>query len=130
MPLVKVEIRKGKSREYKKAILDGVHDALVQAIKIPDHDRFQRVYELDEANFEAPEGKTDNVTLIEITMFHGRSIDAKKALYKAITENLAKNPGIDGNDITIVIYESTLENWGVRGGKPASEVDLGFKIRV
>ena len=130
MPLVKVEIRKGKSSEYKKAILDGVHDALVQAIKIPDHDRFQRIYELDEANFEAPEGKTDSVTLIEITMFHGRSIDAKKALYKAITENLAKNPGIDGNDITIVIYESTLENWGVRGGKPASEVDLGFKIRV
>ena len=130
MPLVKVEIRKGKSREYKKAILDGVHDALVQAIKIPDHDRFQRVYELDEANFEAPEGKTDSVTLIEITMFQGRSFEAKKALYKAITENLAKNPGIDGNDITIVIYESTLENWGVRGGKPASEVDLGFKIRV
>lgn len=130
MPLVKIEIRKGKSKEYKKAILDGVHDALVQAIKIPDYDRFQRIYELDEENFEVPEPKTDNVTLIEITMFKGRTIESKKAIYKAINENLAQNPGIDGNDITIVLYEPPLENWGVRGGKPASEVDFGFNITV
>lgn len=32
MPLVKIEIRKGQSAEYKKAVLDGVHEALVQAI--------------------------------------------------------------------------------------------------
>jgi phenylpyruvate tautomerase PptA (4-oxalocrotonate tautomerase family) len=130
MPLVKIEIRKGKSREYKKAMLDGIHDALVQALKIPDYDRFQRIYELDEANFEIPETKTDNVTLIEMTIFKGRSLKAKKELYKAIADNLAQNPGIDGNDITIVIHEPPLENWGVKGGKPASEVDLGFNIKV
>lgn len=42
MPAVKIEIRKGKSDEYKKAILDGVHDALVEAIKIPDYDSRQK----------------------------------------------------------------------------------------
>lgn len=130
MPLIKIEIIKGKSDEYKKAILDGVHDALVEAIKIPDHDRFQRLYELDPINFEVPESKTDNVTIIEITLFKGRTIEAKKSLYKAIVDNLASNPGIDGDDITIVLIEPPLENWGVRGGKPASEVDLGFKINV
>ena len=130
MPLVKIDIRKGKSEEYKKAILDGIHDALVEAIKIPDNDRFQRLYELENNNFEAPDGKTDNVTIIEITLFKGRTIDAKKALYKAIIDNLASNPGIDGDDITIVLIEPPLENWGVKGGKPASEVDLGFKINI
>jgi len=50
MPLVKIEIRKGKPVEYKKALLDGIHDALVQTIKIPEHDRFQRLYELDLKN--------------------------------------------------------------------------------
>ena len=129
-PLVKIEILKGKSTEHKKAILDGVHDALVQAVKIPDYDRFQRLYELDKSNFEYPETKTDNVTLIEITMFQGRSITSKKALYTAINNNLAKNPGINGNDITIVLHEPSLENWGVKGGKPANEVDLGFEIKV
>lgn len=110
MPLVKVEIVKGKTETHKKAILDGVHNALVRAIKIPDYDRFQRIYELGEADFEYPETKTDNITLIEITLFEGRSFEAKKALYEAINENLAQNPRIDGNDITIVLNESPLEN--------------------
>ena len=130
MPLVKIEIRKGKSKEYKKAILNGVHDALVKAVKIPDHDRFQRIYELDEDNFEAPESKTSNITLIEIIMFKGRTKETKKALYKAIIKNLASNPGFDRDDITIVLIDSPLENWGINGGKPANEVDLGFNVKV
>ncbi len=130
MPLVKIEIMKGKSKEHKKAILNGVHDALVEAVKIPDNDRIQRIYELDEDSFEASETKTNNITLIEIVMFEGRTIKAKKALYQAINNNLASNPGINGNDIIIVLIESPLENWGINGGKPASEVDLGFNVTV
>ncbi len=107
MPLVKIEIREGKSKEYKKALLEGVHQALVQSIKIPDYDRKQRLYELDADNFEA-----------------------KKQFFQAIVDNLAKNPGIKGDDIIIVLHEPPLENWGIRGGKPASEVDIGFRIDV
>jgi hypothetical protein len=29
-----------------------------------------------------------------------------------------------------VLNEVPLENWGIRGGQPASEVDLGFKVNV
>lgn len=32
MPLVKIEIREGKSSDYQRAILDGVHQALVQVL--------------------------------------------------------------------------------------------------
>jgi hypothetical protein len=28
----------------------------------------------------------------------------------------------------IILLEPHLENWGVRGGIPASEIDFGFKI--
>jgi len=130
MPLVRIEIRAPQTPEYKKAILDGVHAALVQTIQIPDHDRWQRIYELAPENSEVPLNKTEQATLIEITMFEGRSPQAKKALYQAIVENLARDPGISGDDILIVLYEPPLHNWGIRGGQPASEVDLGFQIMV
>jgi len=129
-PLVKIEIRKGYSVEYKKAILNGVHQALVDAFKIPLSDRFQRIYELDEEDFECPPDRSHAVTLIQITIFPGRSFEAKKELYRKIIKNLGENPGIDGHDIVIILLEPPMENWGVRGGHPASEVDLGFKIDI
>ncbi|AFM43168.1 uncharacterized protein, 4-oxalocrotonate tautomerase [Desulfosporosinus acidiphilus SJ4] len=130
MPLVKVEILKGRSTEYKKAILDGVHSALVESFKIPDYDRNQRLYELDNEHFEFSDTKTDQCTIIDLTVFKGRSPEAKRLLYSAIVRNLQNNPGIDGEDITIVVHEPPLENWGVHGGKMASEVNLGFKVDV
>jgi phenylpyruvate tautomerase PptA (4-oxalocrotonate tautomerase family) len=129
MPLVRIEIETGFSKEYKKALLEGVHDALVECIKIPDHDRRQRLYELDKDHFEHT-GRGDRYTIIEITMFKGRSLEAKKRLYTSLVRRLEENPGIPGNDITIVIHDPPLENWGVRGGIAASEIDLGFNINV
>lgn len=127
MPLVKIEILKGKSSEYKKALMDWVHKALVDCFKIPDYDRIQRLYELDKENFEIPSNKTEDFILIELTVFQGRSLEAKRNLYKAIVDNLEKALGVKRTDILIVINEPPLENWGIAGGKPASEVDLGFK---
>lgn len=129
-PLVKIEIRKEKSDEYKKAILEGVHHALVDAFSIPNSDRFQRIYELSKEDFECPPDRTDAVTIIQIAIFPGRSLEAKRKLYKNIIHNLGENPGIHGHDIMILLLEPPLENWGVRGGQPASEVDFGFKIDV
>lgn len=130
MPLVKIEILEGKSAKHKKAILDGVHQALVDTLGIPDSDRFQRLYELPLSHYEFPPDRSEEVTIIEITMLKGRTAETKKALYQAIINNLRKNPGINGYEVMIILFEPPLENWGVRGGKPASEIDFGFKIDV
>jgi phenylpyruvate tautomerase PptA (4-oxalocrotonate tautomerase family) len=111
-------------------VLDGVHDALVHALEIPQDDRNQRLYVLDPENFERRPGRTDRFVVIEIFLFAGRSKDAKKKLYSRIVDNLGKRPGITPEDILIVLNEQPLENWGVRGGKPADEVDLGFNVNV
>lgn len=129
MPLVKVEIYKGKSNDYKKGLLDGIHGALVAAFKIPLDDRNQRIYELDEDNFERRANKTNNFTIIEIVAFKGRSDSAKKELYKEIFKNLKANPGIDEKDILVYINEPELVNWGIRG-KSGDEIDFGFNIKV
>ena len=130
MPLVKIEILQGKNREYKKGLMDGVHNALVEVLKIPDYDRNQRLYELNAENFEYIDTRTDCYTIIEITMFEGRSRAAKVDIYSAICRNLETDPGIPANDIIIVLNEIPLHNWGIKGGKPADEVDLGFVVKV
>ena len=64
-----------------------------------------------------------------MTVFPGRSFEAKKKLYQTIVKNLG-DLHIQPNDILIVLKEPPLENWGIRGGHPANEVDLGFKLDV
>lgn len=129
MPLVRVEVRKGRSPSEKNALLEAVHSALVEALRIPEQDRTQRIYEYPPDSFEVPPDKSDMFTLIEITMFPGRSTEAKRHLYKAIVRNLGPL-GIEPNDVFIVLHEPGMENWGIRGGVPASEVDLGFEVNV
>ena len=129
MPLVTITMMKGRSGEFKRSILDAVHDSLVTAFKIPDHDRNQRIIEIETDNLEYPQGKSDNFITIEMTVFPGRSIHAKKVLYQEIVSQLSRL-NIQGDDILIVLSEPPLDNWGIRGGHPASEIDVGFKLDV
>jgi phenylpyruvate tautomerase PptA (4-oxalocrotonate tautomerase family) len=130
MPFVKISLRKGRSPDYKRALFEGIHAALVEAFLIPDSDRNQQIYELDEECFEISPSKSNHFVVIKVIAFQGRSFAAKKNLYSAIVRNLERSPGITGGDILIILHEPPKENWGIHGGKPASEVDVGFRIDV
>lgn len=130
MPLVRIEMLEGRPVEYRKAILDGVHSALVEAFQIPPGNRNQVLHELSRENFEVMEGKSPAFLSIELTVFPGRSLDAKRKLYAAIVRNLSERPGISPADMIIVLREPPLTDWGIGGGKMASEVPLGFKVDV
>jgi phenylpyruvate tautomerase PptA (4-oxalocrotonate tautomerase family) len=130
MPFVKISLRKGRSPDYKRALFEGIHAALVEAFIIPDSDRNQQIYELDEECFEISPSKSNHFVVIEVIVFQGRSFAAKKNLYSAIVRNLERSPGITGGDILIILHEPPKENWGIHGGKPASKVDVGFRIDV
>ncbi len=129
MPLVKIEVRKTWQPEQVRAMIEAVYQAQLDALKLPEHDRQIRFIEHGPEHFHIPPGKSENYTLIEIALFAGRSLEAKRALYQAIVRNLGVL-GIASDDIFIVLHEVPLDNWGVRGGVPASEVDLGFRIDV
>jgi len=111
------------------AVIDAVQSALREALKIPEGDRTLRLIEHPASHFAVPPGRGKKFTLIEVTMFSGRSMGAKRNLYQAIVRNLAALD-VPPHDIKITLIEAPPENWGVRGGMPASEIDLGFKIDV
>jgi phenylpyruvate tautomerase PptA (4-oxalocrotonate tautomerase family) len=130
MPVVRVTMRQGRSADYRKAILNGVHDALVESFEIPEQDRHQQLIQLPPEDFEIPSSQTDAHTLIELTVFPGRSLEAKKKLYQGIVRKLAQDPGIAPTDVLIVLHEPPLENWGIRGGQAATDVNIGFELDV
>jgi phenylpyruvate tautomerase PptA (4-oxalocrotonate tautomerase family) len=110
-------------------VINAVQTALLSALKIPDYDRDVVLDVYDTATRIVPTGRSERYTRVEVTMFSGRSLDAKRALYRAVVENLSAL-GVPPNEIKIVLIEVPPENWGLRGGLPASEIDLGVEVNV
>ena len=116
MPIVKVSMLEGKTPEYKKTVLDSIHDGLVESIGIEDWDRFQRIEEFAREDFEKPDFKSDDFMIIEISLFPGRSKELKGKLIETVAGNLKERLSVDPSDVFILITEPPLENWGI-GGK-------------
>lgn len=129
MPNATIEVRRQYTPAQESAIIDAVHAAMVQGLKIPKWDKTVRLVVHDPHRFPQTPEKGERYTLVDIDLISGRSLEAKKALYQAIVKNLEPF-GIPSDQIKILLRESPAENWGVRGGVPASDVDLGFDVTV
>ncbi len=129
MPQVVVHMRKGRTPGQKKSILDAVHGAIVDGFKTPDTDRFQRVLEYEPEDFEVSQGRSPDFLLIEMTVFPGRTLAAKRVLYRSLADRLL-GLGLDPAECMVIVKENPLENWGIRGGQAACDVDLGYKLNV
>jgi phenylpyruvate tautomerase PptA (4-oxalocrotonate tautomerase family) len=85
--------------------------------------------ELLSCDVELPPGSSDDFVLVEVTMFAGRSRQAKRLLDQALVRNFG-TLGVAPTDVFVVLQEPPMDNWGIRGGQMASEVDLGFEVHV
>lgn len=117
------------ARGGERKVIEAVQAALVGALKIPEKDRDVVIDTYDETTRIFMTGRSQRFTRVEITLFAGRSMDAKRALYKAVAANLAEL-GVPETEVKTILIEVPTQNWGLRGGYPASELDLGFKIDV
>ncbi len=131
MPHVLIETRREASRADESALIDAVHGALVRAFKIPEGDRHVRLLVHAPHRFAVPPEIEDpeRFTQVTIDAFAGRSIDAKRALYREIVDSL-EPLGIRRDHVSILVRDAPRENWGIRGGQAASDVDLGFDVDV
>ena len=123
MPLVTLTIREGKPAEFKSAVLNAIHSALI-ASGVPEKDRFQRVWELGSDDFrfdpEYPDlsaRRTDDFVLIEILLSVGRSVKVKKKILFDILGGLSKDPGLNPENVMVCFKETLWENWSFGGGR-------------
>jgi len=120
MPLVRIDLRKGKQASYREAISRIVHEALL-GVGVPKDDRFQLISEHDSENFVFDPNyldirRTENLVIIQITWNEGRTVEQKKALYKAIADGLAATLSLRREDVFIVLVEVKKENWSFGNG--------------
>ena len=122
MPLVTLTVRNPKSTVFKTAVLDAVHAALVSS-GVPLADKFQRVIELDAADFrfdprypDLGVERNDDFVLIEILWSVGRSVRVKKKLLEELMAGLS-SAGLNPENVMVCFKETAWENWAFGGGR-------------
>ncbi len=121
MPIARIDLRKGKTPEYRRRIGQAVYDAM-RSVGVPENDRFQVIREHDadglvyDPNYLGI-ARSDDFICIQITWNEGRNVDQKRALYRAIAEGLRDAVGLRPEDVFINLVEVKKENWSFGNGE-------------
>lgn len=113
----------------KARMSDVIHSCIVDALSFPEDKRAHRFFPLDPEDYYYPAGRTECYTIVEISMFEGRSVEAKKHLICLLFERTKSTLGLDHADLEITITETPKHNWGFRG-QPGDEVGLNYEVEV
>jgi 4-oxalocrotonate tautomerase len=122
MPLARISLRRGKPATYRKAILEGIYQALRETFDVPEGDRFMILTEHDEDGFVYDADylgirRSDGLVIIQITVSNTRPTAQKQKLYRRIVERLTESPGLRAEDIFINLIEVLPENWSFGHGE-------------
>lgn len=129
MAQVKVYGLRAALDPIKRKLSDVIHACVVEAFAYPQDKRAHRFFPLDAEDFFYPAGRSERYTIIEISMFEGRSVGAKKQLMRLLFTKAEQELGISPNDIELTISETPKHNWAFRG-LPGDEHVLGYKVDV
>jgi phenylpyruvate tautomerase PptA (4-oxalocrotonate tautomerase family) len=129
MSQVKIFGLREQLNPIKQKLSDVIHSCVMDALQYPADKRAHRFFPLDRSDFFFPDGRTDRYSIIEVSMFEGRSVDAKKMLIRLLFERVQSECGIAPQDLELTIFETPKHNWGFRG-LPGDEHKLNYKVEV
>jgi phenylpyruvate tautomerase PptA (4-oxalocrotonate tautomerase family) len=122
MPLVRISLREGKSQEYRRALGDGVHRAMIEALDVPAGDRFQIITEhpasglIYDAAYLGVQ-RSDDIVIVQITLSVGRKLAQKRKLFRRMAEILFETAGLRPEDLMVNLVEVGWENWSFGKGE-------------
>ncbi len=121
MPLVRIDLARGKPAEYRRAIGDVVYAAIIDVLGAPKDDRFIVITEHEDGQIDvSPEylgiGHTPDVVLIEIALNEGRTVPVKQDFYRTVADGLHDRIGLRREDVIICLVEVKKENWSFGNG--------------
>jgi 4-oxalocrotonate tautomerase len=121
MPLVRIDLKEGKSAEFRSKLGALVHESIVAALNVPAADRFQVITEYKAENQIADPTyldiqRTADCVFIQVTLNAGRTVDVKKAFYADLAQRLHDGLAIRKEDVLINLVEAQKVDWSFGNG--------------
>lgn len=121
MPLVRIDVLRGRPDSELAAIGECVHEAMLAELDVPERDRFQILTQHDPGQLTFNRGylgfdRGDGWVLVQITLAAGRSREAKQAFYAGLSRRLHERVGLRPDDLAVVLVENQREDWSFGAG--------------
>lgn len=121
MPLIKIDMLKGRPKEEIKSILDISYRVMLETFEAPDGDRYQIVnqhedYEMQILDTGLGVERSDQVIVFTLVT-RPRTETQKTNFYKQLVTALNTQLGIRTEDIMISLVENTDSDWSFFNGK-------------
>ncbi len=129
MAQIKIFARRRHIDAVRQALSDAIHDVMMETVGLPADKRFHRFIALNDEDFVHPADRGEGYTVLEISMFEGRTDETKRACLRRLMEAVPKATGIPIEALEITIFETPKANWGIRG-KIADELTLNYKVET
>lgn len=123
MPLARINLSKDTPSHSVRSISDVVYEAMIGVANVPVNDRFQIISQHSSNELIFPvEGYlgidySPGIVFIQITWNAGRSIETKKAFYRAVAEGIHQRTGIRMQDVWISLIDVQREDWSFGNGE-------------
>ncbi|HEY1743170.1 MAG TPA: tautomerase family protein [Granulicella sp.] len=122
MPLVRIDLVKGRTQEYRTHVGDIVYRTMVDVLHVPKGDRFQVIQEHEKGDLPFDRDylgvqRSDDCIFLQITLNSGRSVELKQQFYKAVVDRLHEEMGLRREDVFISLVEVPKENWSFGNGE-------------
>ena len=118
MPLLRFDLIEGRSENDLRRLLDASHDAMLEAFRVPERDRYQIVHEHPASRMIVQDTglgiqRTERVVMLQVTS-RPRSRAMKEAFYRLLCEHLETRCGIAPSDV-MVNFTRTPTRTGLSG---------------
>ena len=122
MPVVRIDVLRGRSERELTAIGSCVHQAMTAELGVPERDRFQVLTQHGPGRLRFDPSyldidRSDAWVLVHITLAAGRSTEAKQSFYTSLCERLADEVGLRHEDLAVVLVENEREDWSFGNGQ-------------
>lgn len=129
MAQVTVFARRATIERHREALSAAIHGAVMSALAYPPEKRFHRFIGLDPVDFVYPPDRGHDYTIVEVSLFEGRTVEAKRALIAELFGRIHAATGIAPHSVEITLVETPKVNWGIRGVNGA-DLALGYTVEV
>jgi phenylpyruvate tautomerase PptA (4-oxalocrotonate tautomerase family) len=121
MPLVRIDLQKGRTPEELRRLADTIQDVMLEVFAAPPGDRYQIITEHPKGHIIAEDTglgfqRTDGIVILQIFQ-QGRSTEQKQAAYAELTKRLEAECGVRPEDVIVSVMANRHVDWSFGLGR-------------